>query len=58
MKGEKCKTCKYHKPLYMHYPCRDCDGKSQPPVTCECCRYYPCFKSKRSLKPCDNFEWD
>lgn len=61
MKGEQCQSCKYHRPHYMHYPCRDCDGINQPPVTCEDCRYYPCARHSKgygNLKPCKDFEWD
>lgn len=66
MKGAMCGNCQYHKSsLYQHYPCRDCDGEQQPPITCYECRKFTCEKTKQywnkgycSIKPCDNFEWD
>lgn len=67
MKGTMCRNCRYRRKssLYQHYPCSDCDGEHQPPITCYECRKFTCEKTKQfwdkgycSVKPCDDFEWD
>ena len=53
----RCKDCQYKNRPRDKFPCDKCKEKGFVPLTCDCCRCYPC-NNKKGIRPCKNFEWD
>lgn len=55
--NEKCKKCRYKNRPKKYYPCDKCLQIGYMPLTCDCCRKYPCT-NKKGIRPCKKFIWD
>lgn len=56
-KYEKCEICGFNNRRSTIFPCSECKESEQVPVTCYDCRYYQC-SGRKSIRPCEKFEWD
>lgn len=57
-KYEKCKKCTYDNRRSVIYPCNECKENEKEPIACYHCRYYMCNPGRKSIRPCNKFEWD